>query len=206
MILKARHHFFIYPFFKVYTVWKMNHHFNKTILSGKFNDQEKPVLIIANHISWWDGFWLMYFNLKVLKRKFHFMMLEDQLRKHLFFNYAGGFSVRKNSRSIVESLQYTREILNHSENMVFMFPQGKINSIHEQQINFEKGIERVIKGKLDEIQIVMVCNLIDYFSQPKPELTIYYQELTNLSKTESLQNAYQDFFSQCIDRQKHKAE
>ncbi|MBN2745796.1 MAG: lysophospholipid acyltransferase family protein [Bacteroidales bacterium] len=184
----------------------MRRHFHKINLIGEFNDKKKPVLLIANHVSWWDGFWLMYFNLKVLKRKFHFMMLEDQLRKHWFFNYSGGFSVKKNSRSIVESLQYTREILNNPENMVFMFPQGKIHSIYEQKIDFEKGIERVIAGKENDIQIVMICNLVDYFSQPKPELSIFFKENGRDNSAKNLQSEYQSFYSQSIELQKLKAE
>ena len=71
---------------------------NRLNLLVDFNDRNLPVLLISNHISWWDGFWAMYINLKVLKRKFHFMMLEEQLRKYWFFNYTGGFSVNKKSK------------------------------------------------------------------------------------------------------------
>ncbi len=72
-------------------------------------------------------------------------MLEEQLRKHMYLNKAGGFSVRKGSRSIVESLGYTAELLNDKNNLVLMFPQGRIESMHKQDFVFEKGIEYVLK-------------------------------------------------------------
>ena len=102
MILKAKHNFIIYLFFKQYAEWIMKRHFGVIQILGDFQEKKLPVLLISNHISWWDGFWSMYLNVKVLKRKFHFMMLEEQLRKFWFFNYSGGFSVNKKSKTIIE--------------------------------------------------------------------------------------------------------
>ena len=85
MILRAKHNFLIFQFLKQYAVWIMKRHFNTIKVLGEFRDNDLPVLLMSNHVSWWDGFWAMYVNLKVFRRKFHFMMLEDQLRKFWFF-------------------------------------------------------------------------------------------------------------------------
>ena len=205
-MLKAKHHFFVYPFFQRYTLRKMRKNFHKVEIHGQFEDKNKAVMVIANHVSWWDGFWIMYLNLKVLHRKFHFMMLEEQLRKHWYFNLSGGFSVRKSSRSLLESLDYSRELLSKTSNMVLMFPQGEIQSQHEQIIHFEKGIERILKDKEDEITLLMVANLTDYFSQPKPRLDIYIQEYREESfQLKSIQSAYQNFYNQSVEAQKRRA-
>jgi len=203
MILKAKHNFFIYPFFKRYAVWIIKRHFAKSEIIGSFNDQKLPILLISNHISWWDGFWAMYLNVKVLKRKFHFMMLEEQLRKFWFFNYTGGFSVNKKAKSVIESLNYTAELLNDSKNMVLIFPQGEIQSMHLQTFQFEKGINHILKDKEDKIQILFMANLVDYFSKPKPIINIYIQDFKDLTlNLESIQNGYNEFYSKCVDSQK----
>ncbi len=54
------------------------------------------------------------------------MMLEEQLRKRMYLNKSGGYSVRKGSRSILKSLDYTAELLKEKKSLVLMFPQGKI--------------------------------------------------------------------------------
>jgi len=65
-MLRSKHHFFIYPFFQHYTRWLLKRHFRRVTIEGSFDDQGKPLLLIGNHIGWWDGFWAMYLKLKVL--------------------------------------------------------------------------------------------------------------------------------------------
>ena len=55
-MIKATHHWFLFPFFFWYGILKMKLHFKKIKLSGDFNDKGLPVIIVANHFSWWDGF------------------------------------------------------------------------------------------------------------------------------------------------------
>jgi len=204
MILKAKHNFIIYPFFKWYAGFIIKRHYGTVKIIGHFKDKNLPVLLISNHISWWDGFWAMYINLNVLHQKFHFMMLEEQLRKYWFFNYTGGFSVNKKSKSIVETLNYTSELLNDSKNMVLVFPQGEIQSIHNQYIKFEKGLERILKNKENTVQIVFLANLIDYFSNRKPGIYFHIQEYAGGGfDMKSIQDSYNLFYAQSAEYQKN---
>jgi len=203
MILKAKHNFFIYNFFRNYAVRKTNKFFENVYITGTYKNKDKPLLVIANHISWWDGFWVMYINRKIFKRKFHFMMLEEQLKKYWFFNYSGGFSVNKKSKTIIETLNYTLELLKDKNNMVLIFPQGEIKSIYENNIKFEKGIDWIIK-KSENIQIIQVANFVDYFSKQKPSLYIYLEEFEQNKKT-SLEKSYNQFYSKSVEKQKTKA-
>ena len=189
MILKAKHNFIIYPFFRWYALGIIKMKFRDIRIIGSFKDRGLPVLLISNHVSWWDGFWARYLNVKLLKRRFHFMMLEDQLRKFRFFNYTGGFSVNKRAKSLIETLKYTIGLLSNRENMVLIFPQGEIRTMHLQTFQFEKGIERILKDKMGLIQILFMANLVDYFSSPKPCINIYIQEYYALThKLETIQN------------------
>lgn len=202
MIIKAKHNFIIYNFFRNYAVYKTNKHFEKVNIIGDYKHKNKALLVVANHISWWDGFWIMYLNRKLLKRKFYFMMLEEQLKKYWFFNYSGGFSIKKNSKSVLETLNYTNQLLNDKNNMVLIFPQGEIKSIYENTIRFEKGIDRLLK-KSNNIQVLQVVNLIDYFSNSKPTLYIYLKEFElDNQNADTIEKSYQDFYFQSISKQK----
>ncbi len=202
MILKAKHHFIIYPFLKRYILRKIERTFNSVIIEGEYIDRELPVMVISNHISWWDGLWIYYLNHQLLKKRFHFMMLEEQLKRFWYFNYCGGFSIKKNSKTIFETFNYTAELLSNSNNLVLIFPQGKIQSMHNHKIEFEKGIERIIRKLDNEISILYVVNLIDYLSNPKPTL---YQYLEEYHYDEfdfvDFENSYQNFFHRCITKQ-----
>lgn len=202
MIIKAQHHPIVYPFFKFYTKWKISRNFKSVHLSGDYYEKELPLLFIANHVSWWDGFWVHYLNLKLFKRKFHFMMLEEQLKKYSFFIKSGGYSVKKGNRSILESIRYTAEILQGPGNAVLLFPQGKIQSVYESSFIFEKGIEKVLEAVDNPIQIILIVNLTDYFSDPKPDLYIYFREYSgNNLVAASLQKEYNSFYQSCISVQ-----
>jgi len=197
----------IYPFFRLYAIWIINRHFGRVELENEFEDRDLPVLLLANHVSWWDGFFAMFFNVKVLKRKFHFMMLEEQLMKFSFFNQTGGYSIRKNSREVVESINYSAELLGDFRNMVLLFPQGKIESIYKTSFQFESGIGRIIEKTECKIHILFMANLIDYFSNRKPNLYIYISEYKNDKfDSRSIQDAYNMFYTHCIEENSLKAE
>ena len=203
MILKAKHNFFVYPFFKRYAVWIIKRHFKEVRVIGDYTNNQRPLLLISNHISWWDGFWAMYLNVEIFRKKFHFMMLEEQLRKYWFFNYTGGFSVSKKSKSILETLNYTSDLLNDNRNMVLIFPQGEIQTMHNQKFEFEKGMDRILKNKENSIQIIFLANLVDYFSNPKPSIYLYLSEFNgNVISVESIQSKYNEFYNQCVEKQK----
>jgi len=204
MIIKAKHNFIIYHFFKWYANWIIKRHFSTIRIIGNFHEKNHSVLLISNHISWWDGFWAEYINQNVLHRKFHFMMLEKQLRKYWVFNYTGGFSVNKKSKSILETLNYTSELLNDRKNMVLVFPQGEIQSMHNQNIEFEKGIERILKNKGNTVQVVFMANLIDYFSNRKPGIYFHIQEyLQATSDGKSMHESYNTFYAESVENQKN---
>ena len=127
------------------------------------------------------------------------MMLEEQLMKFFFFNKTGGYSIRKNSRSAVESILYTSELLSDHQNMVLLFPQGKIETAYTSFLKFESGIGRIIHKTNNPIQIIFMVNLIDYFSDRKPGLFMYISEYKgDRTDTLSMQEAYNLFYNECV--------
>jgi len=205
-MLRSKHHFFIYPFFQHYTRWLLKRHFRGVTIEGSFADRGKPVLLIGNHIGWWDGFWAMYLKLEVVKRRFHFMMQEDQLLRFRFFNYTGAFSVNRKSREVVESLQYAASLLHDPENMVLIYPQGRLQSLYASQFLFEKGIERILQGREGEVQLLMSVNMIDYLAHRKPTLYIYLRDYEGPFRREALEEAYNRFYADCLTIQTTRTE
>ncbi len=201
-MFKARHHWFLFPFFKHYAFRIMRKNFASVHICGEPQPWNKSVLLIANHLSWWDGFWGLYLNEQVFKKKFHVMMLEEQLRKHRYFNYCGAYSVAKKSRGIVQSLSYTNELLADPGNMVLFFPQGEIQSMHVSEFSFEKGITKVLEQQNDNCELVFMAAVCDYFSNKKASLWLYYKKmfLQPWSK-KNLNEQYTAFYAECLKQQ-----
>lgn len=201
-MLKARHHWFLFPFFKHHAFRIMRKHFASIHLCGEPQTWNKPVLLVSNHISWWDGFWALYLNQKVFKKRFHVMMLEEQLRKHRYFNYCGAYSVAKKSRSIIESLAYTNELLADAGNMVLYFPQGEIQSMHVREFSFEKGLTKVLEQQNNKFELVFMAAVCDYFSNKKASLWLYYKTINlRTDSNKSLSEQYSLFYAACMKQQ-----
>ena len=173
MIIKARHHWFYYPFFKGYSMLLPRLDFRKVVYHAELEDRGLPVLMIGNHFSWWDGFLALQINQRLFGRRFHIMMLEEQLRERMFLNKTGAYSIRPGHRSMAETFAYTRELLSDAGNLVTMYPQGRIYSMHDQPFVFEKGWYRIIERMEQPVQMVFYFALVDYYSHRKPTLNMY---------------------------------
>lgn len=175
-MIQAQHQKFYVKFFKWYTKFIIHKDFKNVSIYGDYKDQHLPLLAISNHFSWWDGFFIYYLNSKHFHKKYHVMMLEEQLQDRLFLNKAGAFSIQKNSRSSIGSINYTAKLLENPGNMVLLFPQGEIQSKYWYPVVFEKGWFKILEKVKNPIQVIFVATLIDYFSNRKPILNMYLQE------------------------------
>ncbi len=159
--------------FALYMRYRMRKAF-KTIKVMPFTPKEGySVLLLANHFSWWDGFFGNYLAYWTFKRDLYIMMQHDHLEKRMLFNLFGGFSIERGTREMMKSLWYAADLLNDPQNLVVVFPQGELISNHTNQMSVEKGIERLVKHIKGPCQIVYSCTLIDYFESLKPSAYIH---------------------------------
>lgn len=198
---KAKHHWFLYPFLQWYGRTRMKMHFSKIRMIGEIEKKEMPVLLIANHFSWWDGFFISSFNQQKLGKRFHIMMEEKQLSENWFLNYGGVYSVRKQSKDVMESLHYTLELLNNSDNLVALFPQGKFESKYQHPLHFEKGLDWILKKLGSEVQFIFMANQTEYFDSVKPMLFMHFEEYEYSGKTpEEIARDYNSFYKRRFNK------
>ena len=149
--------------------------FNKiSVITQDDFPEGQSVLLLQNHFSVYDGYWSMYLCHKIFRRRFHVMMLEEQMAKRMFLTRCGVFSVRKNSRDLIESLHYAGELLQNARNVVTIYPSGEIISHHLQNFTFQRGFARLANEK-NNCSIALAVVLIDFFSVARPQISIYLQ-------------------------------
>lgn len=201
-MIKPKSNKIIYAFFS----WYIERIIKKDFSGFEHNKIEfepnKAILLLSNHFSWWDGFLIFYLNKIYFKKKFHVMVLEDTARKVGFLKYLGAFSIQKNTKSLMESLSYAGELLNQPDNLLLIFPQGKLHSLHSKVVDFEKGVLRIIDASKKNFSYVFATIITDYFSQRKPKLTIALEnwkapEIVDLALLKSAYNKhYKDTLTQ----------
>jgi 1-acyl-sn-glycerol-3-phosphate acyltransferase len=181
------------------------HHYILNIVKGNFKqikyndvgvDKDKSVLLLANHFSWWDGFLLYYINHKILKKKFHVMVIAETMQQVSFFKYMGAFSVNKNSREILASLDYAAKLLNDPQNLVLIFPQGKLYSNFIDKISFEKGLLKITQGVSGKYQTVLAATFIESLQYKKPSASVYLKTITgSYNNIDDIRGAYQQHYN-----------
>jgi 1-acyl-sn-glycerol-3-phosphate acyltransferase len=197
-MITNRNNWFIFSFFSWYISRRVTQNFYNIDYNLIETDPQKSVLLLANHYSWWDGFLFFYLNKLLFKKKFHVMILEETLLKNGFMKYTGAFSVSKNSKSVVETLKYAGNLLDDPQNLVLIFPQGKLYSNFTEAVNFEKGLERITNFSKQQFQYIFAASFTEHFSQPKPTAFIYLKSFaaTNFAGVAAVSSAYQQHYQQ----------
>ncbi len=172
-----------------------------TVITNDIFPEGQSVLLLQNHFSYYDGYWSMYLCKKIFRRRFHVMMLEEELAKRMFLTRCGVFSVRKNSRDLVESLKYANELLHDPKNVVTIYPSGEIVSHHHQNFAFQRGFMRMAGNSDNSALLAMAVVLIDHFSETRPEIRIYLKNYTGERTAEAIESAYHSFYQSCISKQ-----
>lgn len=203
-MIRAKHNKYWVKFSEYYTRILIGFFFGKVRYIGQYEDKGLPVLMIGNHFSFYDGFIQILLNLKVFKRRFHFMMLEKELSKTFMLDKIGACSISKGRRSSLESVAYAAELLQDKENLFLFFPQGKIESIYTREFNFEKGmLSYILKKAKNEFQLIFNVNLINYGTNLRPDMCVYYETYNLSEKTtaEDVERAFNRFAKACFTEQ-----
>jgi 1-acyl-sn-glycerol-3-phosphate acyltransferase len=194
-MVRNQKNFIIRWILHVYVRWIVNRHFNELLFDKIAIDENKSILVIANHFSYWDSLVLYLIGRKLFLKKFHVMVREDTTLHMRHLKYAGAFSVKKKSRDMLESLDYAAELLNDPQNLVLIFPQGKLYSNFVNRINFEKGVMKVMEKAEGKFQLVFAAMFIQYMKHKKPTATVYLKKQEHIYQTaDKMQQAYQLFY------------
>ncbi|RZJ40977.1 MAG: glycerol acyltransferase, partial [Chryseobacterium sp.] len=170
---------FIYNFFSWYIQFIIKKDFSKFKHDDAPINSDASILVLCNHFSWWDGFLIFYLNKKVFKKQFHVLVNAENYRKVGFLKYLGAFAPENKGKDVLETLAYAGKLLDDPQNLVLIFPQGKLHSNHEKNIKFEKGVMQVINSSQKKLNIIFAAIFIDYFSERKPSAYTYLQNWEN---------------------------
>ncbi len=149
---------------------------NKTVINNIDIKPGHSYILMCNHFSYLDGFFLGYVGRKVVWKntgikKLYIMSLKKQMQKNKWLQYMGSFSVEPGKRSITESFDYAAEMLDEPGNILLFFPQGKLESCHVRTIQMEHGIKEIAKRVKGNCQLLWCSITFEYFESTK--LSIY---------------------------------
>lgn len=131
---------------------------------------EGPLLLVANHTSWWDGFILRDVQRRLRPRSpLYTLMTTRELRRHPYLRWMGCVGVEPgNSSSVLRAFRRLRDERRHDPNAVFaVFPQGSIWPPTRRPLGFERGVS-VLASLLAPVTVVPVAVHLEPLNRAAP--------------------------------------
>lgn len=176
--------------FSVYNTNLLKRRFHSVNVKGlnhlDRHETSLPLIIYANHSSWWDG--LAAFQISHIKKLDSFIMMEEKnLRRFFLFRKLGAFSiVRENPRSVLQSVNYAVKLLNDFRRTLWIFPQGEILPNDLRPIHFYEGISRIAQ-KIGKCCFVSITFRYEFLNEFKPQIFVNIKmpdEITEINHTQ----------------------
>lgn len=172
-------------------------HFYLTEASIKPLDN-KSILVLPNHFSWWDGFLVDFIKRKFFPEyKIFMMVLESTLNRFWFFKYLGTYSINPTKpKEVIESFRYTEKILSEKGNFVVIFPQGNLEPYSIDKIKFKEGLNILLNNSGINYYIQILALKIQFENEMKPNVYCNFYELkNNYDYLNNLEKLKEDFIS-----------
>jgi len=170
--------------FQPYLRGLMRRSFHAVRLLGQPPDlpRDAPVIVVANHGTWWDGFFVYLLNKGVLHRRLYVMMLEEQLRRYHFFRRLGAFGISQgHPRGVHAALSYSADVLKDPCHCLCMFPQGTMHRLHDRPLGFMRGLATVLRLYGSEASVLPVAMACEFLGERRPEAFILADRFYRLS-------------------------
>lgn len=186
-MLKAKKSFWFEKLFAVYNRNLLKRRFYSFQIQNLENllrrDKSIPLIIYANHSSWWDGL-ILFEILKNLDFENYVLMEEKQLLNFKFFRRLGAFSIiRDKPFEIKKSLRYILKLLtNGSNKTLLIFPQGQIFPNDRRPLQFFEGLTYLCET-IPKCGLIPCSIRIEFLGEFKPEIFVHFGDILYFEKT-----------------------
>lgn len=172
-MIRAQHRPWADLIFQPYLTWMFKRNFHEIRLLGTRPEipNPLPLLLLPNHSTWWDGFFVYLLNKRVFHRTAYLMMLEAQLTQYKFFAKIGAYSIEpENPRGVIESLEYTLELLSRERGLVVIFPQGELLPWHTRPLGYKRGVEWILRKHGKPVTLLPLAIRTEFLGEKRPSV------------------------------------
>ena len=181
-MIRAQHRLWADLIFQPYLTWLFKRHFHEIQLLGELPEipDHLPLLLLPNHSTWWDGFFVYLLNKRIFHRTAYLMMLEAQLSKYKFFRKIGAYSIApENRHGVVESLEYTVELLNREMSLVSVFPQGQLLPWYTRPLGYKRGIEWILRKYGKPVTLLPLAIRAEFLGEKRPSVFFLFGDVSS---------------------------
>ncbi len=153
-----------------------------------------PVIVYANHSSWWDPMICFLLGAELMPERRHFAPMDAAaLDRYRILKRIGVFPVDLASpRGAVQFLRTGEAALRSPGGTVWITPQGRFADARERPLVFKPGLA-ALAGRLEECAVVPLAIEYTFWNERKPEvlMQIGEPEIVHHGETEDLESRLQ---------------
>jgi 1-acyl-sn-glycerol-3-phosphate acyltransferase len=161
--------------FAIYLHWYIGRHFRALRLANpaRFPSTAGPLIVYANHASWWDPLALIVISRHFLPAASHYAPMDAASLQHYgFLRKLGLFAVETGTpRGAAQFLRAAREILATPNSVLWVTPEGRFTDMRTRPAIFRPGMAAVV-ARLGACTLVPLAFEYTFWDERLPELLI----------------------------------
>ncbi|WP_437968505.1 lysophospholipid acyltransferase family protein [Sorangium sp. So ce260] len=131
---------------------------------------EAPLLLVANHSSWWDPLVILHASEHLLGADAYAMMDAENLRRLPFFALVGAFGVDLDLPSDgTAAIRYAARLLDRPGRAVWIFAQGRERPSDERPLGFRAGAAQIARVAR-RARVLPVALRYEFAGEERPRL------------------------------------
>ncbi|HEY8612645.1 MAG TPA: lysophospholipid acyltransferase family protein [Roseomonas sp.] len=130
----------------------------------------KPLIVLANHPSWWDGVAFMLLPVRLFPARRIFIPMEAAaLAKYRFMRRLGVFGIEPGPRGAVAFLRTARDVLAVPHAMLWMNAPGRFQDVRERPVAIAPGVTRLPEIAPDAVVLPLALDYV-LWTERRPEM------------------------------------
>jgi 1-acyl-sn-glycerol-3-phosphate acyltransferase len=162
-------------FFSIYLNWYLKRHFHslRVANAGRIPPQAQPLILFANHASWWDPLTAILMAQTILPHREHYAPMDATALAHYsIFRPMGFFPVdNASARGAAQLLRAGQDVLNRPGAVLWITPESQFQDVRKRPIVFRPGLGALMNrsGRLTCVPIAMEYV---YWNERLPEILV----------------------------------
>ena len=162
-------------FFSYYLQWYIGRHFHGLRLAnpGRFPTTTGPLIVFANHASWWDPLSCLVLSRHFLPEASHYGPMDETALKHYeFLRKLGFFPVDNGTpRGAAQFLRAALQILAIPNSVLWISPEGRFTDMRTRPAIFRPGLAALV-ARLGACTLVPLALEYTYWDERLPEILV----------------------------------
>ncbi|MFH5924159.1 lysophospholipid acyltransferase family protein [Roseomonas xinghualingensis] len=130
----------------------------------------RPLIVLANHPSWWDGVAFMLLPVRLFPDRRTFIPMEAAaLAKYPFMRRIGVFGIEPGPRGAVAFLRTAGEVLASPDAMLWMNAPGRFQDVRERPVAIAPGVTRLPEIAPDAVVLPLALDYV-LWTERRPEM------------------------------------